>query len=151
MTLRYKLRCKIMLVEWISVRKRDFTRTHNSNFITITLEISNFERIGSYFEKIGDGFKCGNGPSVYTYSGDCNGWSGISLEECKDKCTRNEIPNTKCPRQGVECLYLLHNNWGCHLADYTCNPVGGMEYTVLRKQGKRIHDLFVSVYIVVFV
>ena len=122
-----------------------------SDFIFIILEISDFEKIGSYFEKIGDGMMCVNGLSVYTYSSGssyCNGWPSISIDECKVKCTRNEIPNTQCPRQGVNCVYALHNYWGCHLADATCKPIrgGDIKYTVLKKQGKSIRYLSVFVF-----
>ena len=83
---------------------------------------------------------CGNDKSWYTYTGKtyCDGWSGISLEECQAKCTRNEVPNAKCPRQGVKCRFVHYThgtNW-CHLADDTCNPVkGASRYTITMKEG----------------
>ena len=97
------------------------------------------------YNKIGDGITCGNKKAYTTFicygCKQCDGWSGISLEECQAKCSRNEVPNAKCPRQGVKCKYVHYNRaakW-CHLADSTCNPVkGASKYTVTRKNGKHI-------------
>ena len=84
--------------------------------------------------------KCENNQSLYTYTANsfCDGWAGLSLKECKIKCTNNEVPNDKCPQK--DCAYVSHNSdWGCHLGDETCKPIkGGKNYTLLRKEGKNI-------------
>ena len=82
--------------------------------------------------------KCESRASLYTaIDADCNGWSGISLTECEDKCTKNEVPS-KCQQQGIKCKYFYYNNaaaW-CQLADETCNPVTGDRNVILTmKQG----------------
>ena len=92
------------------------------------------------YEKIGDGMRCENTTSsviTYTGSASCDGWKGISLEECKSKCTKNELPSSKCPRQGVECVYAGHSAWGCHLADATCKPINkdDSKYAYFKKKG----------------
>ena len=87
---------------------------------------------------MGDGMICANQlKSVYTYTGTdvCDGWQGISLEECKAKCTNNEIPNDECPRKNVKCSFVQYNhNLGCHLADESCKPTkGDSRYSLLGK------------------
>jgi len=76
--------------------------------------------------KIGDGVRCENSRSLYTYTGksSCDGWSGVSLDECQAKCTRNELPNPSCPRHDIKCAYVHYyppTKW-CHLGDNTCKP-----------------------------
>lgn len=68
----------------------------------------------------------------------CDGWTDLSLEECKVKCTNNEVPVDKCPQK--ECAYVsYHNKSGCHLGDITCKPIkGGVGYILLRKEGENI-------------
>ena len=88
---------------------------------------------------------CGNEKAYTTFTGKsyCDGWSGISLEECQAKCSKNEVPNANCPRRGVKCKYVHYNRpskW-CHLADDTCNPVkGANKYTLTEKGGQYIHS-----------
>ena len=87
---------------------------------------------------IGYGFTCEQKDSIYTKMGNgCDGWKGISLEECKFKCSQNAIPNEACPRQNVQCSYVHYTKkWGCHLADITCKPKkGNARFTLLKKQG----------------
>ena len=59
---------------------------------------------------------------TYTYVDGCDGWQVANLEECQQKCTRNEFPNTKC-YTGQKCTYVLYTDiaepW-CHLADNSC-------------------------------
>ena len=86
-----------------------------------------------HYKMIGDsGMRCGNLESVYTYkrNSDCQGWKGISLAECKAKCTNNEIPS-QCPRQGVKCAFIhyIHDRGGCQLADDSCIPEKTYIYT----------------------
>ena len=95
------------------------------------------------YEKIGGNAECFDS-TLYTFTGEsyCDGWRGISLEECKAKCTNNEVPNSKCPRQHVRCSFVQHSSWGCHLADNTCEPkVSKNSYTLLRKQGLSINRM----------
>ena len=68
--------------------------------------------------------KC-NTRSTYTGTGDgCNGWGGISLEQCKRHCDNNDAPNL-CQQKICEYVIYYHDNnvntgaW-CHLADSTC-------------------------------
>ena len=100
------------------------------------------------YQKIGDGMRCESKTSVYTHSGgkSCDGWNGISLTECKTKCTKNEVPSN-CPQTSVRCKYVEFNtatNW-CHLGDYTCKPVQGAgELILTMKQGLCSHDLLMA-------
>ena len=91
-----------------------------------------------HYEKIGeDGMTCENTESIYTFTGknSCDGWKGISLAECKAKCTDNAIPKSQCPRQGVKCGFVRYNpNFGCHLADDSCKPVQGNTRITLHKK-----------------
>ena len=97
------------------------------------------------YKKIGDGMMCETGrKSVYTFSltHGCDGWQYISLADCKAKCTRNELPNSRCPRQGVKCAYVIYSpqttdqkEW-CYLADETCNPIKAeKDSSIFKKQG----------------
>ena len=89
------------------------------------------------YEKVGDKKEC---QSAYTYTGNtkCDGWNGITLEECKVKCTNNEVPNDACPRQDVKCIYISYNyvtSW-CHLGDEACVPMKSQpEGIVFKKRG----------------
>ena len=92
------------------------------------------------YEEVGYDIACENSQAFTTYTGSasCDGWKGISLEECKAKCSRNEVPNKACPRQGVECMYVAYKStWGCHLADATCKPKkkDGSNYIYFKKEG----------------
>ena len=70
---------------------------------------------------------CNDGKSytTYTASKSCNGWAGISLDECKQKCTNNEVPNDSCPGKGGQCKFVQYypNTKWCHLADASCVPI----------------------------
>ena len=81
---------------------------------------------------------CESRSSLYTAgSGDCDGWSGISLSECETKCTQNEVPSN-CPINGVKCKYVQYNTETdyCHLGDATCKPVqGDGKFTLTTKEG----------------
>ena len=107
------------------------------NLVTSNLILTSLEK--TQYEELGNGTKCENEQSIYTKSDQnyCNGWKGISLEECKTKCTINEVPNIQCLRQGVQCAYIQYNHdWGCQLADKTCNPIrADPKYNLIRKQG----------------
>ena len=66
--------------------------------------------------------------SLYTYTGNatCDGWGGITLNECKVKCNNNEVPSATCPRQNVTCVYVYYSNYKtswCHLGDDACLPL----------------------------
>ena len=65
--------------------------------------------------------------SVYTRidGTDCDGWMKMSLNECKEKCTKNEIPTT-CPDSNRNCSFIIWDDnpdwppgW-CQLADSSC-------------------------------
>lgn len=91
------------------------------------------------------GWKCSRSNSVYTYTGrkSCDGWKGISLEDCKVKCELNELPNSDCllARRSHRCKYVYYNeSWGCHLANEDCKPINAgvaSKYSLLRKEEKR--------------
>ena len=71
---------------------------------------------------------CKDMKAIYTFTGKkyCDGWHGVSIEECKKKCENNEIPNTQCPRRTARCAYALytHASQWCHLADESCYDTG---------------------------
>ena len=56
---------------------------------------------------------------------DCDGWMKTSLMECKEKCSKNEIP-TSCPHSNRNCSFIIWDdnpNWPpgwCQLADSSC-------------------------------
>ena len=86
-----------------------------------------------------EGMVCESRSSLYTdtEANECNGWEGITLRECEDKCTRNEVPEN-CKPKGGPCKYLQFNtatNW-CQLADDTCEPgQADNKYILKMKQG----------------
>jgi hypothetical protein len=56
---------------------------------------------------------CKPDTDLYTYvPTKCNGWSGISIEDCKQKCLKNEIP---------ENCTLSKSDPECHLIEYQQN------------------------------
>jgi len=65
--------------------------------------------------------------SMYTYTGKstCDGFPGITEQECIDKCTRNELPVGCSGLKTSYCAYAIHykagNGW-CHLASSECKP-----------------------------
>ena len=88
------------------------------------------DSIGSYKRK-----SC-NEVSIYTRNiRYCDGWNYISLDKCKEKCRRNELPAT-CPQTTRNCSYVIWDNnpdwppgW-CQLSDDSCeneNPNEGSE------------------------
>ena len=58
--------------------------------------------------------------ATYTFTGtpDCDGWRGISLDECEQHCTNNDLP-TGCKDEGKQCEYVQYrpNPGWCHLVD----------------------------------
>ena len=56
---------------------------------------------------------------------DCDGFPYLSLQECKDKCTDNEMPKG-CKKENIECKYVIwqpqisQRPRHCHLADDNC-------------------------------
>ena len=82
---------------------------------------------------------CASRKSLFTFTGGhvCDGWKGISLEECKAKCTNNEVPNDKCPRQNVNCefVHYYHTTKWCHLGDSTCKPTRTNKLNTLMRKG----------------
>lgn len=63
---------------------------------------------------------CSSTPYTYTQGArGCNGWSGVNLKECKQKCWRNERPNGCAPTEPhPQCRYVMwfRENTTCHLA-----------------------------------
>ena len=72
------------------------------------------------YDLVGPGKACVTS-SIYTYTGDssCDGWAGVSLEECKMYCSENAIPTDQCPKQKQVCSYFKYNrvSQNCHLCD----------------------------------
>ena len=101
------------------------------------------------YHKVGDGgYECKDKlKSIYTYTAlsYCDGWKDISLDECKKKCTNNEVPDERCPRQHAKCAYVQYyepTKW-CHLADKTCEPIKSAHKNVLlKKPGLHIYSIF---------
>ncbi|CAK9006456.1 unnamed protein product [Durusdinium trenchii] len=61
--------------------------------------------------------KCSGVP--YTKKSDlfCDGWTGISLEECEQKCIKNEVaPN--CPNKTCQAANFYPGSMKCHLFDF---------------------------------
>ena len=83
-------------------------------------------------------FKICDKPSIYTGKDGCNGWRLQGAEKCQEKCTNNEVPDTKCDK-GKTCAYALYtdlgNNPWCHLADDSCNVIDGDKQHLLYKKG----------------
>ena len=74
-----------------------------------------------YYQLVGTGKTCSE-DSIYTNKG-CNGFSGTSLEECKEKCSWNDNP-TDCPNSNV-CKYIIWEPMKnvCHFASDSCNEI----------------------------
>ena len=56
---------------------------------------------------------------MYTLNdGKCNGWNGVSLDQCKDKCWKNELPTGCTPsKPHPQCHFVVWLNSSiCHLA-----------------------------------
>ena len=93
------------------------------------------------YKKIKGNMMCEKRSSVYTSSGSsCGGWKGLTMDKCKQKCTRNEVPNNNCPHK--KCAYIEYDNTKameriCHLADETCKPTRARtpHFTIVKKQG----------------
>ena len=81
--------------------------------------------------------------TIYTFSPDngCDGWSGLSLHECQEKCKKNEQPNSNCPHQNAVCKYFTYNTqtkW-CHLAEH-CTQVEGNGVLLYIREENWIHQ-----------
>ena len=80
--------------------------------------------------------------NVYTaVGGGCNGWGGISLEECQAHCSNNDMPPGCSPRQ-VKCAFIHYtprpNGKWCHLAEADCG-VKEADADLYQKFGKLIY------------
>ena len=89
--------------------------------------------------------KCASRDSLYTFTGEhyCDGWAGISLEECEAKCTNNDAPSVKCPGQKVPCEFVQYyypTKW-CHLGDSTCKPTKTKTHHKLLKKAVKGKDI----------
>ena len=76
---------------------------------------------------VGVNKKCKDSVDQYTYihNTKCNGWSGITLEECKTHCDNNETP-IGCPTN--TCNYVIYYTdrvfpRRCFLASELCKLV----------------------------
>ena len=85
--------------------------------------------------------------SIYTRfnTTKCDGWGKTSLEECKQKCMKNEIPSD-CSRNKEICQYVIwveNEDWHpgyCQLANRNCKATKPNinDITILRMIGKII-------------
>ena len=73
--------------------------------------------LGTWEDEEGKG--CQN-DDAYTYKGGgCDGWSGIKMEECRQHCMSNNLPQ-KCSPTQLTCKYAIYSKGGsgwCHLAN----------------------------------
>ena len=72
---------------------------------------------------------------------ECDGWNGLSWEECQMKCTNNELPSGSCAAGGAVCNYISYTHGGgwCHLAE-TCTPTADYRVALYRKELHWIHQ-----------
>ena len=120
------------LLNWLpQIYHKPYTRQDYFQKLQISLAQS--------YKDFGEGTDCKNRASLYTDTAarECNGWNDITLNECEDKCTRNEMPEN-CQQEGGPCKYFQFNtatNW-CQLGDATCEPgQADMRYILKMKQG----------------
>ena len=68
--------------------------------------------------------------SFYTLTPDakCDGWSGISYEDCKRHCVKNELPSScknhpdiSVPLSGCTYATWYKSTQWCHLSGNNCN------------------------------
>ena len=80
--------------------------------------------------------KC-NHSALYTYTGDskCDGWRNTTLQGCKDKCSRNDVPSGCTHIVDKQCRYAQWNPSGwCHLADKTCKIINSPFHLLFQQQ-----------------
>ena len=87
------------------------------------------------------GKKC-NRDSVYTITPDakCDGWSGISYEECKKRCKQNELPSScknhpdvRVPLSGCGfASWNIQSGW-CHLIGNDCEMLESSDRNIWEK------------------
>lgn len=77
---------------------------------------------GNRFEKFRDQKVTCSRNSIYTkINSSCDGWSGMPLDSCKEKCSSNSLPQG-CTKNNETCRYVVWNpdkDW-CHLANESC-------------------------------
>ena len=91
--------------------------------------------------------RCEKRSSLYTSNGNsCDGWSGLTMDQCKGKCTKNEVPDTSCSPE--KCAYVEYDKTiatesMCHLADGTCKPIRAKTSfsKIVKKAGANKHKL----------
>jgi len=62
------------------------------------------------------GRKCRTKPYTMDQTAGCNGWKGLTIEGCKDKCRMNSIAE-KCPAKLCAAAVFFTNSGFCHLYD----------------------------------
>ncbi|CAE7347915.1 unnamed protein product [Symbiodinium microadriaticum] len=62
------------------------------------------------------GRKCRRKPYTMDQAAGCNGWKGLTIEGCKDKCRMNSIAE-KCPAKLCAAAVFFTNSGFCHLYD----------------------------------
>ena len=102
------------------------------------------------------GIKCAEDTKYFiTNRNRCDGWPNMSLEDCKLKCSKNEIPN-ECngnPNNSSFCKYVIWDanpyfppGW-CQLADRPCKasnvmaPRYGGTTEIWKKQTKTFGNI----------
>ena len=98
------------------------------------------------YKLLGTGQGCTN---LYTHGNGCNGWKGISLEECQAHCSNNDMPPGCTPSQ-VECSFIhytarTYGKW-CHLAEANCGAKQA-DSNLYQKIGKLIFFRLYSILI----
>ena len=100
---------------------------------TATPGSSPYKKAVQGHERMSASEKCVGG----TYAFQCNGWKGITEEQCKLKCDGNEMP-AGCSGKKT-CIYYLYNAFDklCRLADTGCKvePTGSGS-SFYRKMGQ---------------
>ena len=80
--------------------------------------------------------------SIYTVTPDskCDGWSGISYEECKKRCKQNELPSScknhpdvKVPLSGCGFASWTKQTSWCHLIGNDCEMLESSDHNVWEK------------------
>ena len=91
---------------------------------------------------------CKPGTDLYTYSGtsECDGWSDISLEDCKLKCLKNEMPeNCTPPKPYPEChliMYVPSTRW-CHLGESCSRYERSEGDSIIERKTRKWHPFII--------
>ena len=79
------------------------------------------------YSLVGNGYDtCKTSKYTFTGTNDCDGWGGVSLNQCKEYCNNNAIPSgcTGDHMKNKRCSYIHYDIKGkwCHLIDSSCKP-----------------------------